>query len=166
MYVSALLNDCDCQGKASGEWFFYEKWKYYGRKALTQLESSSTRPKSASLDAITAITVHLLNMQRTQHRTETCMSLCFFFRNHLSSRRDVFHTRLKEPSAQREGPDTRPSVCQGSVNRSNEILHLWHWSVAPATYGAYRVLVTRSLTLPSAPPWAEGVVWWLSLHLK
>ena len=28
------------------------------------------------------------------------------------------------------------------------------------------LLVSRSLTLPSAPPWAEGVIWWFPLYPK
>ena len=52
-------------------------------------------------------------------------------------------------------------VCRG--NRSNETPRTWHLGQLKEHTG---FLISRSLTLPSVPPWAEGVISWFSLYPK
>ena len=59
----------------------------------------------------------------------------------------------KLDSAQREGQDTGPAVCQSRGNRLNKIPWTWYQGQLKAQAG---FLVSRSLTLSFAPKWAES----------
>ena len=54
-------------------------------------------------------------------------------------------------------------ICQGRGNRSNEILCTWELGQRNERAG---FLVSRSLTVPSAPPWTGGVISWLPAPTK
>ena len=51
--------------------------------------------------------------------------------------------------------------CQCRGNHSGEITRTWQLGQLKEYTG---FLVSRSLTLSSVPPWAEGVIWWFSLY--
>ena len=72
--------------------------------------------------------------------------------------------RAPQRAASTKGePDTGPTVCRGHGNCSSEIPRHWQLGQLKKHTG---FLVSRSLTLTSAPPWVEGVIWWFSLYLK
>ena len=50
--------------------------------------------------------------------------------------------------------------CQGLGNRSIEIPCTWQLKHLGQLKEQAEFVVSRSMTLPSAPPWAGGAIWW------